>query len=130
MTSTLPGEQVEHAFNPKRLCNWETPAQPNMGQTFGNSRFGTLKPRSNTTKPIVDEKGYLLPTVPKIKNAFQPCASPSSIPRWPTPNTSYTQAPCATMGYKGIQTDYLPTTTVSSKTADINGTREFNYNFR
>lgn len=34
------------------------------------------------------------------------------------------------MGYKGIITDYLPTSTVSAKATDVPGTKEFNYNFR
>jgi hypothetical protein len=34
------------------------------------------------------------------------------------------------MGYKGIQTDYLPTSTVALKTTDIPGSQEFNYSFR
>ncbi len=34
------------------------------------------------------------------------------------------------MGYKGIQTDYLPTSTVSLKSVEVNGAREMNYSFR
>ncbi len=32
--------------------------------------------------------------------------------------------PAATMGYKGIQTDYLPTSTVTIKTVEVQGAKE------
>jgi hypothetical protein len=31
------------------------------------------------------------------------------------------------MGYKGIQTEYLPSSTIPVRTVDIQGCKEFNY---
>jgi hypothetical protein len=42
-------------------------------------------------------------------------------------NCSYTKAAASTMGYKGIQTEYLPSSTIPVKTVDISGCKEFNY---
>uniref|UniRef100_A0A7S0RRF2 Cilia- and flagella-associated protein 126 n=1 Tax=Chlamydomonas leiostraca TaxID=1034604 RepID=A0A7S0RRF2_9CHLO len=135
MSRQLPGEQVEHAFNSKRLCNWETPrVDGSLQSTIGGGRFGTLRPRDTTTGFIVDEKGYLLPSVKKVNNAFTTTHTmevyQKTPARWPTQNASIKYAPRSTMGYKGIQTHYLPTTTVSLKTVDVPGAQEFNYSFR
>jgi hypothetical protein len=70
--------------------------------------------------------------VPKINNAFTislPVYSKSPA-RWPVENAAYTYAPRSTMGYKGIQTSYLPTSTVSIKSVEVPGSQETNHNFR
>ncbi len=54
----LPGEQVEHAFTPKRLCSWEV---PRAEKSLARTATGTLKPRTTTTRSIVDARGHLLP---------------------------------------------------------------------
>lgn len=73
----------------------------------------------------MDERGHLLPGVPKIKNAFNtaPQVFELSAPRWPN-NPLYKSTPRATGGYKGIQTDYLPQTTVTLKTVVFPGSKE------
>ncbi len=56
-----------------------------MQNTIGGSRFGTLKARTGKTQFIVDDKGYLLNSVGKLKNAFTtqvPVYAKSSA-RWP-----------------------------------------------
>ena len=42
-------------------------------------------------------------------------------------NQSYRTAACATMGYKGIPSDYLTASTVTIPTVDIPGCREKNF---
>ncbi|GFH26694.1 uncharacterized protein HaLaN_24883 [Haematococcus lacustris] len=42
-------------------------------------------------------------------------------------NTSIPLTQRATMGYKGIQTSYLPTSTVPIKTSEVKGTKEALY---
>jgi len=48
-------------------------------------------------------------------------------PRWPCPTLTLEAAPAATMGYKGIRTDYLPTSTVTIKSVEVPGCREAHY---
>ena len=59
-------------------------------------------------KPIVDDRGHLL--VPKRPAAFvrDLPAWAASPPRWPAPSPALRAARAATMGYKGVQTSYLP----------------------
>ncbi|KXZ56083.1 hypothetical protein GPECTOR_2g965 [Gonium pectorale] len=135
MSRCYPGEQVEHGFNPKRLQNWEVPAV-DKGQkitTSTGTRFGTLTSRTGKTEFIVDDKGHLKPGVPKINNAFStPADTPvfmDSAPRWPKENPTWPKNTKATMGYKGIPTDYLPASTVSLKAVEVQGTKERNFNF-
>ena len=45
----------------------------------------------------------------------------------PQVNCSYSKASAATMGYKGIETDYLPSSTIPVRTVDIQGCKEFNF---
>lgn len=42
----------------------------------------------------------------------------------PQDSVTLPTSPAATMGYKGIQTDYLPSSTVTIKTVEVPGTRE------
>lgn len=73
--------------------------------TIGGGRFGTLRPREGKTEFVVDDKGYLLPNVKKVNNAFntQPEVYEKNPARWPTQNAAIKYAPRSTMGYKGIQ---------------------------
>eukprot|EP00199_Chlamydomonas_sp_CCMP681_P005109 CAMPEP_0119108074 /NCGR_PEP_ID=MMETSP1180-20130426/13453_1 /TAXON_ID=3052 ORGANISM="Chlamydomonas cf sp, Strain CCMP681" /NCGR_SAMPLE_ID=MMETSP1180 /ASSEMBLY_ACC=CAM_ASM_000741 /LENGTH=133 /DNA_ID=CAMNT_0007093655 /DNA_START=21 /DNA_END=422 /DNA_ORIENTATION=+ len=133
MSRQLPAEQVEHCFNAKRLKNWEVPHTDQKGlQDTGSSRFGTLTSRTGRSSAIVDERGYLLPGVTKINNSFTTKVPvyQKSFARWPQENVSIPFASRSTMGYKGIITDYLPTSTVALKTVDIPGATEFNFSFR
>ncbi|KAL6755064.1 hypothetical protein V8C86DRAFT_3138103 [Haematococcus lacustris] len=67
--------------------------------------------------------------VTKITNAFTTKLEvhQKTPPRWPTENTSIPLTQRATMGYKGIQTSYLPTSTVPIKTSEVKGTKEALY---
>ena len=103
MASSLSALQFESAFNPKKLCNWEVPA-------FRAVTPGT-RPPGFRTQTIVDDNGHLLSGVPKRMTSFTPAASASSSKRWPVAATAHFGG-TATMGYKGIQTDYLPTSTI------------------
>eukprot|EP00899_Mesostigma_viride_P021331 jgi/Mesvir1/2919/Mv13989-RA.1 len=78
-----------------------------------NSQGVKYETKPYNTKPIVDEKGHLLPGVPKKqKSAFISNPGPGS-PRWPSPDPTKPKPSSATMGYKGIQTEtYLPMSTV------------------
>ncbi|KAG2499399.1 hypothetical protein HYH03_002973 [Edaphochlamys debaryana] len=52
-----------------------------------------------------------------------------TAPRWPQENPTWPKTLKATMGYKGIETDYLPASTVTLNAVDLKGTKERNYNF-
>jgi hypothetical protein len=69
------------------------------------------RPPGFRTMTIVDDNGHLLPGTPKRMTAFSTGYEATSPKRWPvSPVPPFTGV--ATMGYKGIQTDYLPTNTV------------------
>ena len=69
------------------------------------------RPPGFRTMTIVDDNGHLLPGTPKRMTAFSTGYEATSPKRWPvSPVSPFTGV--ATMGYKGIQTDYLPTNTV------------------
>lgn len=129
MAANFPANQYEQAFISHRLGNWEVPADNKAEKVSAETRYSTLKPRTGTTKPIVDEKGHLLPTVKKIPAAFNyPVQVYEKTPaRWPKPNPAIPLAAASTMGYKGIQTDYLPTSTVSLKAVEVPNCKETNY---
>ncbi|PNW75667.1 hypothetical protein CHLRE_12g536100v5 [Chlamydomonas reinhardtii] len=136
MSRSYPGEQVEHAFNSKRLKNWEVPAvdKSQAISTSTGTRFGTLQPRSGRTQFIVDDNGHLKSGVPKLeKSAFNFTQTTpvfmDSAPRWPKENPTWPKNMKATMGYKGIQSNYLPTNTVTLKAVEVPGTTERNFNF-
>ena len=76
-----------------------------------------------STEIIVDDKGHILPGKPKKMTAF-PAPGVSSTIRWP--DSQQVQAPNSggvTMGYKGIQTDYLPSSTITLPTSPGSGER-------
>mmetsp|Transcript_4020 Transcript_4020/g.7088 ORF Transcript_4020/g.7088 Transcript_4020/m.7088 type:complete len:136 (-) Transcript_4020:1628-2035(-) len=135
MSRAFPAEQVEHAFNPRRLNNWEvTPTDKieKCNTIIKGSAYSTLTSRSEKTDFIVDENGHLLPGVSKINNSFNrsiPVYS-KSVPRWPKENPSIVAYPKATMGYKGIPSAYLPSNTVPLATVQIPGCKETNFNFK
>ena len=69
------------------------------------------RPPGFRTMTIVDDNGHLLPGTLKRMTAFSTGYEATSPKRWPvSPVPPFTGV--ATMGYKGIQTDYLPTNTV------------------
>jgi len=118
MSASFPANQYERPFSPKSLCNWEVPA----------NRLATPAPRAPgfRTTTIVDDNGHLLPGVTKRMTSFTPTVTYSTHKsRWPS--ASYAPfSGAATMGYKGIQTDYLPTTTVFMR----NNPDSFEFNYK
>ncbi|KAK9805207.1 hypothetical protein WJX72_005983 [[Myrmecia] bisecta] len=121
MSRSFSASQYERDFLPQRLCNWEVPANK---RTSACSRHDTLKPRRGRTTPIVDHKGHLL--VPKRSAAFvtEPEEWQRSPARWPQANPVISTGGAATMGYKGIQTDYLASSTVMIPTVMVPGVKE------
>lgn len=129
MSRNFPANQYEQAFISHRLGNWEVPAEDKAQKVSAETRYSTLRPRDGTTQIIADDRGHLLPGVPKQPGAFNyPLKEYEKNPaRWPKQNPAIKQTESATMGFKGIQTDYLPTSTVSLKPVEIQGCKEFNY---
>ena len=82
-------------------------------------RFGPSK-----RQPIVDERGHLIPGSPKRMTSFTTGYEGKPRGRWPISATA-PFAGSSTMGYKGIQTSYLPTSTVYIRNNPDSG--EFNY---
>mmetsp|Transcript_76600 Transcript_76600/g.151848 ORF Transcript_76600/g.151848 Transcript_76600/m.151848 type:complete len:118 (-) Transcript_76600:283-636(-) len=116
MSYSFTAQQYDSAFQPKRLCNWEVPA-------FRVVDPPTRPPGFRTTA-IVSDNGHLLADVPKRMTSFVTGYEGTAPKRWPTdPNAPFTGV--ATMGYKGIQTDFLPTSTVYMRNNP--DTDEFNY---
>jgi hypothetical protein len=99
--------QYERSFSPKALSNWEVPDD----SKFAQARFGRLPARTGKTTSIVKPNGHLKEGYKKpgvtaftdTKDTSRPVYAHSK-PRWPTKNVSWTWAPRATGGYKGIQT--------------------------
>lgn len=101
---SLHAHQTEENFTARRLCNWEASTR------YESKKSAILRPKSGTTRIIVDANGHLLPGVPKVNNAFAPPNDPSkhpSVPRWPQHNATIATGGAATMGYKGVETAYL-----------------------
>ncbi|KAJ1641418.1 hypothetical protein T492DRAFT_919481 [Pavlovales sp. CCMP2436] len=121
MAHNHSANQFDRSYKPSRLGNWEVPkSEP---KSLGKTR--TLAGEAvNTTRFIVDEKGHLLDRSKK-GSAFAVSMAVSS--RWPEKqglsNDTYPGA--ATMGYKGVATDFLPISTIHAKT--VPGTREYPY---
>lgn len=108
MSSSYPGRQFD-AFTAKRLCNWEVPAaRPSTASVkVGVNLHGTglfdgrkIQRRQGSTKPIVDERGHLLPGVARINNSFNPQPHGPNAPRWPDRSCVVNGGTNATMGYK------------------------------
>ena len=116
MSFSLNCQQYNNAFLPKRLGNWEVPAM--------RERAPMPRPPGFRTMTIVDDNGHLLPGTPKRMTAFSTGYEATSPKRWPvSPVPPFTGV--ATMGYKGIQTDYLPTSTIHLRNNPDSD--EFNY---
>jgi len=114
MSFSLHANQFNGAFKPVRLCNWETPAHREI--------MPANRPPGFRTEIIVDDNGHLLG--PKRMTSFTTGYEQTSQKRWPLAATA-PYGGVATMGYKGIQTDYLPTSTVFTRNnPDLD---EFNY---
>ena len=116
MSFSLNCAQYDKAFLPKRLGNWEVPA--------GRERDPTPRPPGFRTEIIVADNGHLLPGTPKRMTSFSTGTTANKNSRWPVSRNA-PFAGVATMGYKGIQTDYLPTSTVYLRNNPDND--EFNY---
>ena len=116
MAFSLKAAQYNDAFAPQRLCNWEVPAL--------RDRTPLMRHPGYRTSVIVAENGHLLPGTPKRMTSFSTGYESSSYKRWPVstlePNTG-----AATMGYKGIQTSYLPSSTIFLRNNPESD--EFNY---
>ena len=93
--------QYNSAFKPVSLCNWEVSANREIKPVARPPGFRTVF--------IVDDNGHLLG--PKRLTSFTTGYEGSSSKRWPRASTA-PHGGAATMGYKGIQTHYLPTSTV------------------
>jgi len=116
MSYSFSAQQFDNSFTPKRLGNWEVPAYRVVDPP--------ARPPGFRTTAIVDASGHLLPDVPKRMTSFVTGYESTTPKRWPTdPNAPFSGV--ATMGYKGIQTDYLPTSTVYMRNNPDSD--EFNY---
>eukprot|EP00322_Chrysochromulina_rotalis_P003447 CAMPEP_0115829590 /NCGR_PEP_ID=MMETSP0287-20121206/1178_1 /TAXON_ID=412157 /ORGANISM="Chrysochromulina rotalis, Strain UIO044" /LENGTH=117 /DNA_ID=CAMNT_0003282863 /DNA_START=92 /DNA_END=445 /DNA_ORIENTATION=+ len=102
MAYSMHAAQYESNYKPKRLGNWEVP------------QFSTLiaqqRPPGYRTVCIVDDKGHLLSGIPKRMTSFTTGSESRSGGRWPLDATAPFGG-ASTMGYKGIATDYLPSST-------------------
>ena len=105
MSTSLNCQQFNSAYYPaSKLGNWEVPASHRVKDVI------ISRPPGFRTTAIVDDNGHLLPGVPKRMTSFSGTAS-SGNGRWPRdPTANFSGS--ATMGYKGIQTLYLPSSTV------------------
>mmetsp|Transcript_9774 Transcript_9774/g.17590 ORF Transcript_9774/g.17590 Transcript_9774/m.17590 type:complete len:128 (-) Transcript_9774:204-587(-) len=123
MSKNFSANQYEYNYSPKSLGNWEIPKDSETGvKTSATRRWNTLRSKTKATQFVVDERGHLLPGVPKTLNSF--LFDMPHQTRWPTANPCVKVGSKATMGYKGITTEYLPRTTVPIKTVEIPGCRE------
>ena len=117
--------------------------------------YGTLNRRNESTVAIADSRGYLLSKKSKCSDSFNHNRHvyDTSAARWPKVSFCSAQIDCttrmrecadtwyvsvqpnplintgahATMGYKGILTDYLNASTVSIPSVDIAGCKERNF---
>ncbi|CAG9463800.1 unnamed protein product [Pedinophyceae sp. YPF-701] len=126
MSMIFSANQYESAF--RHNNNWEVKRQGDKSPSSTMTASGLLAARKGKTEFIADDKGHLLEGkgVRKMSTAFNTelkefQQSPS---RWPTPSPEVPLGPRSTMGYKGRQTDYLPTSTVNIRTVEIPGCRE------
>ncbi|KIY97175.1 flagellar associated protein, partial [Monoraphidium neglectum] len=123
MSRIYSAGQYQQTYLPHRLNNWMAPDNGKQHATTAPGRYGTLraKPPGSRTQFIVDKRGHLLPGVPKANTAFSSGAEALGgvPPRWPSPSPALLAAPAATMGYKGIQTDYLPSSTVITTSVQL-----------
>ena len=102
MSNTYSAHQFDDAFRPSRLSNWEVPAF--------RASTPLARPPGFQTVPIVDDNGHILRDVPKRLTSFTTGYEGRVQGRWPTSATAPFGG-ASTMGYKGIQTSYLPSST-------------------
>ncbi|KAG8466918.1 hypothetical protein KFE25_008297 [Diacronema lutheri] len=118
MSRAFTAQQFEQSYRPSRLGNWEVPKSTAPATP-------TFRGAGYTTKILVDDRGHLLPG--KARKASADDAPMPQMYRWPEKRLlsqeKYTGA--ATMGYKGVPTDFLPISSVNIKT--VPGTREYPY---
>ncbi|PSC73124.1 flagellar associated [Micractinium conductrix] len=127
MSRVYSASQYEKAYSPARLGNWEAVPQEKKAQAAcpGNTPK-VEKTADGRTITIVDEKGHIV-RGSKKPAAFAAAPPVPAPPRWPQPNPTFKGTSVATMGYKGIQTDYLPSSTVKVNTVEIPGCKETFY---
>lgn len=83
------------------------------------------KSSDGRTQPIVDERGHIVKGGKKLTSFTPQLAAWQLCPtRWPAPNPAIKGTSAATMGYKGIPSDYLPSSTVQIKTRAIPGEKD------
>jgi len=116
MSFSLHAAQYDDAFSPKRLNNWEVPAM--------RVRTPLPRPPGHRTLTVVDDNGHLLPEVPKRMTSFSTGFESAGYSRWPTSSLAPFSG-AGTMGYKGIQTTYLPSNTIYTRNNP--DSEEFNY---
>ena len=105
MSTSLNCQQFNSAYHPAtKLGNWEVPANHRVKDII------VSRPPGWRTQIIVDDNGHLLQGVPKRMTSFSGTAT-SGSGRWPRDPTAPFGG-SSTMGYKGIQTLYLPSSTV------------------
>jgi hypothetical protein len=149
--------QYERSFLPHRLGNWEAPDTSKLAQErFGTLPARTGKTKTIVGENGHLNPGFKKAGVAAFAHTQekQRPVYAKSKPRWPTvstcvqeqlyllligasasdesrpalqKNVSWTWAPRSTMGYKGIQTEYLPITTVPVKTYMTDGCKDFNF---
>eukprot|EP00892_Ulva_mutabilis_P004746 jgi/Ulvmu1/2643/UM014_0095.1 len=130
MSKVFSASQYDRSFSPQKLGNWEVSDTGKMAQP----RFSTLPARTTKTEFIADDKGYLKKSFKKpgvtafttTAETMRPVHSDSK-PRWPKENVSWPFAARAVMPSKGIQTGYLPISTVPVKTYMSEGFKDFNF---
>ena len=112
MSTSYSANQFNSSFKPSSLNNWEVPGD-------GRQRTGCV---GRDLSFICDDRGHLSNRSPNSPNSFAQARADAT--RWPS--SPHSPGPgSATMGYKGIITSYLPTSTVYLKNnPDSN---EFNY---
>merc|ERR1712070_1252394 len=118
MSTTYKANQFDTAFRPKALCNWEVSGQQSPGPGGARQKLGST---GRDLSFICDDRGHLKPDVAKCE---QTATVSSDTIRWPTSPLA-PRVPSPTVGYKGIQTSYLPTSTVHLRNNP--GSAEFNY---
>ncbi|KAI7837106.1 hypothetical protein COHA_009054 [Chlorella ohadii] len=128
MSRIYSAGQYESGYRPTALGNWGAQAKSvdKTGSAAAGAKSGGVgKTAEGRTVPIVNERGHIVAGGKKPKSAFLTAPVQQSPPRWPQPNPTIKGTAAATMGFKGIQTDYLPSSTVPLKTVEgIPGCKE------
>ena len=146
MSTSYAASQFNASYSPKRLGNWEVRAPaallPNQSRSSrAPSHLDAVSPSAHSscsppqvpairevrpqadhpaargpTQFITGDNGHLLGKK-KMTSFTTGYETNTPSPRWPMDkNTTVKYAGAATMGYKGIETTYLPTSTVMLQT--------------